>query len=148
MIGKEVRAWCSKEMKNLSVVFGGKERNFPKFHISSASLDTRDENVPPPPTFWWWCSTFNTNRLTYLCHWHWAVFVLGILRVVHRSIRHFDLIYFDVVFCVVNSKRLLDRRTKRRKFFWCCFFGHFQPFLHKENFFFSCTNTQQQQQQH
>jgi hypothetical protein len=50
MIGKEVRAWCSKEMKNLSVVvFGGKERKFPKFHISSASsLDTRDgENVPP-----------------------------------------------------------------------------------------------------
>jgi|TARA_B100000482_G_scaffold81590_1_gene58266 hypothetical protein len=50
MIGKEVRAWCSKEMKNLSVVvFGGKERNFPKFHISSASsLDTHDdENVPP-----------------------------------------------------------------------------------------------------
>lgn len=51
MIGKEVRAWCSKEMKNLSVVFGGKERNFPKFHISSASLDTHDENVPPPTNF-------------------------------------------------------------------------------------------------
>lgn len=46
-----MRAWCSKEMKNLSVVvFGGKERKFPKFHISSASsLDTHDddENVPP-----------------------------------------------------------------------------------------------------
>tara|TARA_B110000027_G_C15812810_1_gene166449 strand:- start:194 stop:382 length:189 start_codon:yes stop_codon:yes gene_type:complete len=52
MIGKEVRAWCSKEMKNLSVVvFGGKERKFPKFHISSASLDTHDDESVPPTNF-------------------------------------------------------------------------------------------------
>lgn len=116
---------------------GGKKEKDEIFHfISHHQLKKTHATTRVPPTnnLWLrWCSTILTDEQTnkYLCHWHWAVFVLGILRVVHRSIKSHLFFFFlsltscgalgfssspPVCECVSEIKKVFCKtRTKRRK---------------------------------
>ena len=105
---KKCARGVQKRWKIFRCVIWGERKKFSKIsYLISFVRHTRDENVPP--TNFLVVVVFNntnTNRLTYLCHWHWAVFILGILRVVvHRSIPHLFLFLMMFFCCFFMGER-------------------------------------------